>query len=656
MATNSNANIVVRITGKDEVTPVIKNIEGAVSNLSKTFQGLSTGNLTQSMSGLTGLSQTIQNLGSSMGSIGKGFEGLGGKITEAGGALKSFASSSAGLAVTLGAGLAIAIGAVSLGLAKLSVELMQFASSEEKSVAQTKHTLDQLGKSNEFEKTMDNIATHEANSKFESEELNKAYVQLLTTTKDTAKANDWLSLSMDIASKKGLDLYQVSKTLSKVVSGESRAGTLSTLGIDIDEEELEKFSTNSEKAKYLYTQLMETFQGSAKIERDTGAGALENIGKQIDNIKEELGLALLEGFKPLMEGLGSALMDIIGSEGFDNFTNSIGGLASSFGNVAGKSAELLANILGLSGTDELVQKIGEAFSWVGERINDVTKFLEGMGSLIEKISEKLTDLKDKFNEITEPLRKMDTSIGGGVYDEATGTITPSGITPKVTPINVTIPTVDIDQIEEVNEVLNEQTTKTEKINSTMEDLDKQISSSSSKFLSLEDSVKSLQEKLNNFSLRDSNGNISGGGFDGRSCRNYRTIERVEAGSDIVYEGPERGEAYASNTFTGTSGIQYTSIRNSAGGGILGYYDASSGQITNSPQNSVGYFSVNDALITKTGKVVEFNKDDNILAFKDDTNLKGNKTFNLTFNIYESKDSKEIMREIMKEINRVVRVG
>jgi len=578
----TNADIIVKIVGKDEVTPVIKNIEGSVTNLSKMFQGFSTGNLTQSMSGLTGLSQTIQNIGNSMGGLGKGFEGLGGKITEAGGALKAFAGSSAGLAVTIGAGIAVAVGAVGIGLAKMSVDLMQFASSEEKAVAQTKHTLDQMGKSNEFEQTMQNIAKHEASSRFESEELNKAYVQLLTTTKDTAKANDWLALSMDIASKKGLDLYQVSKTLSKVVTGEARAGTLSSLGIDIDETELEKFKTNADKAKYLYTELMETFEGSAQIERDTGAGALENIGKQVDNIKEELGLALLEGFKPLMESIGSTIMNIVQSEGFKTFTSSISDLASSFGELVGSSADLLANIMGLEGKEELVKKIGEAFKWVGDRVKEVADFVTAISDAITtaielagKFKDAMAGIGDKVSNVLgkEQLAKMDYDKAGetGDYLSNNNIDLSAWVTKKYNDVLLTkdgqaIQFNDNDnilafqgglqsstggvEVEDINKTLQEQEQTTAETNDEMNKFQVLLNHTSARFSNLGAYITSFQQKLNSFSVSGRSGGSNDGtkrpgqsGFDGSSCNSGSTGAIVGDGhSEYIVSDIQRGES------------------------------------------------------------------------------------------------------------------
>lgn len=764
----TNADIIVKIVGKDEVTPVIKNIEGSVTNLSKMFQGFSTGNLTQSMSGLTGLSQTIQNIGNSMGSIGKSFEGLGGKITEAGGALKSFASSSAGLAVTLGAGLAIAIGAVSLGLAKLSVDLMQFASSEEKAVAQTKHTLDQMGKSNEFEQTMQNIAKHEASSRFESEELNKAYVQLLTTTKDTAKANDWLALSMDIASKKGLDLYQVSKTLSRVVAGEARAGTLSSLGIDIDETELEKFKTNADKAKYLYTELMETFAGSAQIERDTGAGALENIGKQVDNIKEELGLALLEGLKPLMESFGATLMSIVQSEGFKGFTEGITELASSFGGLVISSADLLGNILGLEGAEGLVRAIGDAFEWVGEQVQKVADFINDISALIDTAINKFNNLKD-FNK--EHLGGMDTDKAGGVYDEGSGTIIPRSAIDASAWVNDALITKsgqiikfnDNDnilafqgglqgstggvEVEDINKTLQEQEQTTAETNDEMNKFQVLLNHTSARFSNLGTYITSFQQKLNNFSVRGGSSDYSrhsSGGFDGISCNGGTTgaivgdghseyiVSDIQIGDSGGYEVPTWQEISSSYDYKrqvvdnpnfsgegwdtdkiykpvfqqvkdfgaklvdvlggGTDetmalrekyGIQTSEQTNQAylnqmhplnkllisnyedlvkrvekaGGkvkgiatGSLSYIDTISGTSFDSPEGLDAWqeWRNNQVQYADGGKFPNLQTPV--------TPSQQPKNYNIVFNIYESKDAKELTKQIMTELNRVVRVG
>jgi len=140
-------------------------------------------------------------------------------------------------------------------------------------------------------------------------------------------------------------------------------------------------------------------------------------------------------------------------------------------------------------------------------------------------------------------------------------------------------------------------------------------------------------------------NPSGGG--GSGCRTFGSSERVQAGSDIVYEGPERGSAVVTNSFV-SGGATYETIRNSSGGALVGYMNTATGEISK---------RVNDALITKKGEVVQFHRDDNILAFKDGSKLQGKSVVvNNTFNISGNSDPDKIADEILKRINRITRVG
>jgi len=79
-------------------------------------------------------------------------------------------------------------------------------------------------------------------------------------------------------------------------------------------------------------------------------------------------------------------------------------------------------------------------------------------------------------------------------------------------------------------------------------------------------------------------------------------------------------------------------------------------------NDSGHFveigkTVNDALITNKGDVIQFHPDDNILALKDLSKLGGkNVSINNTFHIHGSGDPDRIAEEIMKKITRVSRIG
>jgi hypothetical protein len=71
----------------------------------------------------------------------------------------------------------------------------------------------------------------------------------------------------------------------------------------------------------------------------------------------------------------------------------------------------------------------------------------------------------------------------------------------------------------------------------------------------------------------------------------------------------------------------------------------------------GYFSVNDALITSKGDVIQFHPDDNILAFKDGAKVGGkNITIHNTFNISGSGDPDRVAELIMKKIEKIQRMS
>jgi len=74
-----------------------------------------------------------------------------------------------------------------------------------------------------------------------------------------------------------------------------------------------------------------------------------------------------------------------------------------------------------------------------------------------------------------------------------------------------------------------------------------------------------------------------------------------------------------------------------------------------PGGHTGIMTVDDALITKEGRVIKFHPDDNILAFKGNGPKGGNNIYN-TFNINGARDADAIADEIMKKIQRIGRIG
>jgi len=76
-----------------------------------------------------------------------------------------------------------------------------------------------------------------------------------------------------------------------------------------------------------------------------------------------------------------------------------------------------------------------------------------------------------------------------------------------------------------------------------------------------------------------------------------------------------------------------------------------------PGNHFSTIPVPDALITKRGDIVKFHPEDNILAFKDPSALRGGKgNISVTINVNGAGDPDRIAEEIMKKITRLNRIG
>ena len=161
----------------------------------------------------------------------------------------------------------------------------------------------------------------------------------------------------------------------------------------------------------------------------------------------------------------------------------------------------------------------------------------------------------------------------------------------------------------------------------------------------------------------------GGGGGGSGCRTFATGTVMSGGGNLVGGG---GGA------SGSPGMLWYNVlgnENAAAVAVMGEKWAStvsnvkrnscSGQVcsfeadgqTFYGDGSGSFTSVNDALITNRGEVIQFHPDDNILAFKDSSKLKGRGiVINNTFNINGSGDPDRIAELIMKKIEKIQRMS
>jgi hypothetical protein len=160
------------------------------------------------------------------------------------------------------------------------------------------------------------------------DELRPALDKLVRGTGDVTKAQDLLSLALDISAGTGKDLGAVSDALSKAFNG--TLGPLKKL-----DPALASLIENGATTDEVFAALGETFKGAASTSANTASGKMKSFGIQMDEFKESVGEAVF----PLVEKLLPALEDL--ATWITNNTGLVVGIGVTIAGIA--TAVLLTN-------------------------------------------------------------------------------------------------------------------------------------------------------------------------------------------------------------------------------------------------------------------------------------------------------------------------
>jgi len=218
----------------------------------------------------------------------------------------------------IGAGIAIA------GLAtKMAVDGVQAALADEEAMRKLALTMENVGLAHDTQRVEDYISVLERSTGIADDDLRPAYDRLVRSIGDTAKAEQMLSLAMDISAGSGKSLDAVVQALGRAYDGNT-AG-LSRLGAGIDASIL-----RSGNMQAITESLSNTFRGQATESADTLSGRFRVLNQAVDNLGEAFGKGLLTGVKdatnettdmvqtmqklePVLEDLGETLANLGGS-------------------------------------------------------------------------------------------------------------------------------------------------------------------------------------------------------------------------------------------------------------------------------------------------------------------------------------------------------
>jgi len=128
------------------------------------------------------------------------------------------------------------------------------------------------------------------------DELRPALEKLVRGTGDVTKAQDLLSLALNISAGTGKDLGAVSDALSKAFNGQ--LGPLKKL-----DPALASLIENGATTDEVFAALGQTFKGAASTSANTASGKMKSFSIQMDEFKESVGAAVMPIIQKLMPAL-----------------------------------------------------------------------------------------------------------------------------------------------------------------------------------------------------------------------------------------------------------------------------------------------------------------------------------------------------------------
>lgn len=252
------------------------------------------------------------------------------------------------------------------------------------------------------------------------DELRPALQRLAVSTKDTVKAQELLSLALDVSKGSGKSLEEVANALGKAQDGNTTA--LGRLGLGLSKAELSTLSFTQVQQK-----LADLYGGSAAANAETFQGKIDRLKVGFDEAKESLGYALL----PQVE----KFIGFLNETGIPTLNAFIAGLTGD----AGLSA-------GLTESQKGAETFGKSIAAVGGIIQGFITFVrEAVGLLVEFANQAI-----KLINIVKPGADIgyipNPSLTGTMLGQTVPTIatTPNARENRTTVNNITVKAVDAE--------------------------------------------------------------------------------------------------------------------------------------------------------------------------------------------------------------------
>ena len=182
--------------------------------------------------------------------------------------------------------------------------------------------------------------------------LRPAFQRLATATGDLGKANEGLSLALDISAATGKSVEQVANALGKAYEGNT--GALARLGVGLSTADMKALGLEGTISK-----LGETFAGAATERTKTFQGQMEILTVRFNEAKETIGFAFL----PII----TEMLNIFN----EKVTPALEGLANGFGGEEGLLVRIQETAAGIADPFiPIMEALKEAFDKIYQAVKD----------------------------------------------------------------------------------------------------------------------------------------------------------------------------------------------------------------------------------------------------------------------------------------------
>jgi len=261
------------------------------------------------------------------------------------------------------------------------------------------------------------------------EKLRPALQRIALSTNDLSKAQDLLSLALDVSTSTGKPLEAVANAIGKAYDGNTAA--LGKLGIGLSSAELKTMSFTDVQSK-----LTDLFGGAAAANAETYAGRLERLKVTFDEAKETIGYKLLPIIQQLVEFIVNKVVPALGS--FADFFKPITDAIEKNKDTFLTFIEFIQKYV----VPVLVTVLGGAFKVVGEIaggiINVIGAVISGLNALISGAVAGINALIRVYNSI--PFLPNVSQIS------APSISVPSVSIPKSPSATITVPTITVPTV------------------------------------------------------------------------------------------------------------------------------------------------------------------------------------------------------------------